>query len=59
MCKGIEYGVVKDGLKNADNVMENGGLLPLHHGMTDSTFSRLTYYWRIYKKILDIAINLL
>lgn len=41
MCKGIEYGVTKDGLQNADNVMENGVLLPLHHGMTDSMFSRL------------------
>ena len=41
MCKGIEKKVTSAGLKNADEVMERGVLLPLHHGMTNEMFRRL------------------
>ena len=41
MCKGIKKRVLKGGYPNADNVMQNGVLLPLHHGMTDKMFERL------------------
>ena len=41
MCKNIEKRVTSKGLKNADLVMENGVLLPLHHGMTKNMFERL------------------
>ena len=41
MCKTIAKRVSEDGYPNADNVMERGVLLPLHHGMTESMFSRL------------------
>lgn len=41
MCKGIKKRVTEKGLKNADLVMSNGVLLPLHHGMTYEMFNRL------------------
>ena len=41
MCKNIEKKVTSKGLINSDLIMKNGVLLPLHHGMTDSMFTRL------------------
>jgi CDP-4-dehydro-6-deoxyglucose reductase, E1 len=41
MCKNITKKISADGYPNADNVMERGVLLPLHHGLTESMFSRL------------------
>jgi len=41
MCKGIEKKVASLGYPNADNIMERSVLLPLHHGLTESMFSRL------------------
>ena len=32
--------VLDEGYPNADRVMANGVLLPLHHGMTESMFNR-------------------
>ena len=32
---------MESGYPNADNIMKRGVLLPLHHGLTDSMFSRL------------------
>ncbi|WP_413404158.1 DegT/DnrJ/EryC1/StrS family aminotransferase [Synechococcus sp. MIT S9510] len=40
MCKNIQKRVSKSGLSNSDNVMENGVLLPVHHGMTQEMFAR-------------------
>tara|TARA_B100000989_G_C19428644_1_gene421966 strand:- start:276 stop:962 length:687 start_codon:yes stop_codon:yes gene_type:complete len=37
-----EFSYKKKGdFKNADNIMKNGVLLPLHHGLTDEMFERL------------------
>lgn len=41
MCKNIKKRVLEAGYPNADRVMEQGVLLPLHHGMTDDMFVRL------------------
>lgn len=41
MTKGITKVVRNQGYPNADEVMERGVLLPLHHGMTDAMFDRL------------------
>jgi CDP-4-dehydro-6-deoxyglucose reductase, E1 len=41
MCKNIERRVLSDGYPNADSIMERGVLLPLHHGLTESMFTRL------------------
>ncbi len=41
MCQNISVKVLDDGYPNADGVMARGVLLPLHHGMTESMFSRL------------------
>tara|TARA_Y100001968_G_C19445484_1_gene765144 strand:+ start:1480 stop:2682 length:1203 start_codon:yes stop_codon:yes gene_type:complete len=41
MCKDIKYRVTNQGLSNADEVMERGVLLPVHHGLTDQMFERL------------------
>ena len=41
MCKNIEKIVNNNGYKNADRVMKQGVLLPVHHGLTESMFSRL------------------
>ncbi len=41
MCSEIKKIVRDEGYPNADKVMENGVLLPLHHGMTNSMFERL------------------
>lgn len=40
MCRNMEKKVLKEGYPNADRVMTQGVLLPLHHGMTESMFSR-------------------
>lgn len=41
MCNNIQKRVMEQGYPNADNVMERGVLLPLHHGLTENMFSRL------------------
>ncbi len=41
MLRNVEFRKSKSGYKNSDNVMTNGVLLPLHHGLTDSMFDRL------------------
>ena len=41
MCQNISAKVLDDGYPNSDRVMSRGVLLPLHHGMTESMFSRL------------------
>lgn len=41
MCKDMEKRVMQEGYPNADNIMERGVLLPLHHGLTESMFARL------------------
>lgn len=40
MCNGIEKRVVPEGYPNADRVMKQGVLLPLHHGLTEEMFDR-------------------
>jgi CDP-6-deoxy-D-xylo-4-hexulose-3-dehydrase len=40
MCQNISKKVLEEGYPNADRVMARGVLLPLHHGMTESMFSR-------------------
>ena len=39
--KNVKYRSSNAGFKNSDLIMENGVLLPLHHGMTDKMFERL------------------
>ena len=41
MCADIKKRVRKEGYPNADNVMERGVLLPVHHAMSDSMYKRL------------------
>ena len=41
MMKDSKYISSKNGYNNADSIMERAFLLPLHHGMTDSMFTRL------------------
>ncbi|WP_320664621.1 DegT/DnrJ/EryC1/StrS family aminotransferase [Prochlorococcus sp. MIT 1223] len=41
MCKNIVKSLNQKGYKNSDNIMKNGVLLPLHHGMSESMFNRL------------------
>jgi CDP-6-deoxy-D-xylo-4-hexulose-3-dehydrase len=41
MCKNIDKRVLSAGYPNADNIMERGVLLPLHHGLTEAMFTRL------------------
>ena len=41
MCKGIKKKINKKGYPNSDNVMKNGVLLPVHHGLSESMFIRL------------------
>ncbi len=41
MCRNIEKRVMPEGYPNADNIMERGVLLPLHHGLTEEMFLRL------------------
>ena len=41
MCSNINKKTRKEGYPNADNVMERGVLLPVHHGMSDSMYQRL------------------
>ncbi len=40
MCSNIKMKLSKNGFPNSDNVMENGVLLPLHHGLTNEMFER-------------------
>ena len=40
MCEDIKKIVSDEGYPNADNVMKQGVLLPLHHGLTESMFER-------------------
>ena len=40
MCRNMKKKVLDAGYPNADRVMSQGVLLPLHHGMTESMFSR-------------------
>ena len=40
MGQNIFKKVLEEGYPNADRVMARGVLLPLHHGMTESMFSR-------------------
>ena len=41
MMKNKSYRVTSNGCPNADNVMKNGILLPVHHGLTDAMFEKL------------------
>lgn len=41
MSKGIQKKITKKGLKNADQIMKRGVLLPIHHGMNDRMFNTL------------------
>lgn len=41
MCKDINYKVRDGGCPNSDEVMKNGVLLPIHHGLTKEMFQRL------------------
>ena len=41
MCNDILKKGEADNLPSADNIMRNGFLLPLHHGMADEIFSSL------------------
>ena len=41
MCQNMSTKVLEEGYPNADRVMAKGVLLPLHHGMTESMFTRL------------------
>lgn len=41
MCANIEKKVMSEGYPNADNIMERGVLLPLHHGLNEDMFTRL------------------
>ena len=40
MMKNVSCKKSSEGYQNADNVMERGVLLPLHHGMTKGMFER-------------------
>ena len=40
MMKGKNFKICPLGLANADNIMRNGVLLPLHHGMSETMFER-------------------
>jgi CDP-4-dehydro-6-deoxyglucose reductase, E1 len=40
MCRNMEKKVLEQGYPNADRVMAQGVLLPLHHGMTETMFAR-------------------
>ena len=41
MMKNINYKTNSLGYSNSDNIMKNGVLLPVHHGMTNEMFDRL------------------
>ncbi len=41
MCSGINKRTRIEGYPNADNIMESGVLLPVHHGMNDAMYERL------------------
>lgn len=41
MAKEFNHKISESGLKNADKIMKNGVLLPVHHGMSEEMFNRL------------------
>jgi CDP-6-deoxy-D-xylo-4-hexulose-3-dehydrase len=41
MCKEINKRAQEEPFINADKVMRDGVLLPLHHGLTEEMFNRL------------------
>ena len=41
MMKNKHYKVSNKGFKNSDDIMKNGMLLPVHHGLTEKMFSKL------------------
>ncbi len=41
MMKNVNYKCSDNGYENSDSIMENGVLLPLHHGMKETMFERL------------------
>ena len=41
MSKHFKKKILDEGYPNADNIMKNGVLLPIHHGMTDEMFKKL------------------
>ena len=41
MMKNVKYKCSDAGYENSDSIMENGVLLPLHHGMKEAMFERL------------------
>ena len=41
MCKGKNFKIHPEGYKNADNIMERGVLLPVHHGLTKPMLDHL------------------
>jgi len=41
MCANIAKRVTSEGLKNSDLIMEQGVLLPVHHGMNEDMFKKL------------------
>ncbi len=41
MMKGVSFKKTDQGLKNSDQIMQRGVLLPLHHGMTNKMFDIL------------------
>ncbi len=41
--KNIEKKISAEGYPNSDNVMKNGVLLPLHHGLTEEMFEKLHF----------------
>jgi len=40
MLKGQNFKVISSGCPNSDNIMRNGVLLPLHHGLTEEMLAR-------------------
>jgi CDP-6-deoxy-D-xylo-4-hexulose-3-dehydrase len=50
MCKNMVKKVLDSGYPNADRVMAQGVLLPLHHGMTDEMFER---FQRVIEEFLE------
>ena len=40
MLMGQNFKVISSGCPNSDNIMRNGVLLPLHHGLTEEMLAR-------------------
>ena len=49
--KKIKKRVAKEGYPNSDNVMKNGVLLPVHHGLTENMFK---FFHSTINKFIDI-----